>query len=465
MENLQGGTLALEHRYHLDRRISTESLLSRYAATQEPFGLPVQVVIFEGLPEAGAADALIERIRNSAERASHHRIEGVLSVVDFGELERGVPFVIEQSAAGTSLSAVLERRGTLPPGEVVQLVERLAEILERAHKRELFHGGLTARWVRLPEGPEAFERANLSFFSIGLTLDELRALPHAALTTDLVDAFAPELFAREDEAELPASARASADQWALGALAYKALSGVHPYFDDPIDASEGLVRIATEPAPTLEELGVEAAISEVIDRALQRDPARRWPSLADFARELRLAVHGPEPDTTPATSPAPAPTPDRNTEVAPADRSDETHAPAYETPRQTGPITPRPSGYLLTLALALFILSNLGWFFFAMGRPADDASTEPEGPTAQVLTSGLQIHSEPPGARLYTLSPEGGEERLLGATPQALTDYVFEGQQGVDFVLRLEGYQDQNLRVEESLAGQDLRITLQPDDR
>lgn len=459
MENLQGGTLALEHRYHLDRRISTESLISRYAATQEPFGLPVQVVIFEGLPEAGAEDALIERIRNSAERASHQRMNGVLSVVDFGELERGVPFVIEQSAAGTSLAAVLERRGTLPPGEVVQLVERLAAILERAHQRELFHGALTARWVRLPEGPDAFERATLSFFSIGLTLAELRALPHAALTTDLVDAYAPEIFAG-DEATDPAAA----DQWALGALAYRALCGVHPYFDDPIDASEGLVRIASEPAPKLEELGVEEAISSVIDRALQRDPARRWPALSDFARELRLAVHGPDPDTAPTQASPPSPAAAHPAEVdALYEEPDETAL--SEPPRAPTSVSPRPSGYLLTLALALFVLSNLGWFFFAMGKPADDAQSQPEGPTAQVLTSGLQIHSEPPGARLYTLSPESGEERLLGATPQALTDFVFEGQQGVDFVLRLEGYQDQTLRVEESLAGQDLRITLQPDDR
>ncbi|RDV38536.1 hypothetical protein DV096_06900 [Bradymonadaceae bacterium TMQ3] len=460
MENLQGGTLALEHRYHLDRRISTESLISRYAATQEPFGLPVQVVIFEGLPEAGAEDALIERIRNSAERASHQRIEGVLSVVDFGELERGVPFVIEQSAAGTSLAAVLERRGTLPPGEVVLLVERLAAILERAHHRELFHGALTARWVRLPEGPDAFERATLSFFSVGLTLAELRALPHAALTTDLVDAFAPEVFA-EDEAINPVAA----DQWALGALAYRALCGVHPYFDDPIDASEGLVRIASDPAPTLEELGVEEAISSVIDRALQRDPSSRWPTLSDFAHELRLAVHGPEPDSAPTPAPSSPPEVARREDAELPDTKRESPPSLPEPPRSSAPLSPRPSGYLLTLALALFILSNLGWFFFAMGSPSGNASTEPEAPTAQVLTSGLQIHSEPPGARLYTRSPESGEESLLGATPQALTDFVFEGQQGVDFVLRLEGYQDQALRVEESLAGQDLRITLQPDDR
>ncbi|RAL22795.1 hypothetical protein DL240_07840 [Lujinxingia litoralis] len=455
MENLQGGTLALEHRYHLDRRISADSLLSRYAATQEPFGLPVQVVIFEGLPEAGAEDALVERIRSSAERASHRRLDGVLSVVDFGELDRGVPFVIEQSQAGTSLSAVLERRGTLPPGEVAALVERLADVLERAHARELYHGALSARWVRLPEGKDAFARAHLSFFGVSLSLEELLALPHAALTTDLVDAFPPEAF----DPELGGDP-AAADQWALGALAFRALSGVHPYFDDPIDASEGLMRIKTQPAPTLRELGVEEAISQAIERALERDPRARYPSPGDFARALSVAVHG-ERDEEPIAS-LPTPLPASQPADAPA------IAPRNEgppVPPQAAPIPPRPSGYLLTLALAILVLSNLGWFFFTMDRLATSEDPAATSPAPQVLSAGLQIHSDPPGARLFTRVPDSDEERLLGATPQSLTDFVFEGDHGVDFVLRLEGYQDQSLRVQESITGQDLHVTLHPSDR
>ncbi len=452
MENLQGGTLALEHRYQIDTHRGSFGFVTLYEGTQDPFDLPVRIAVFDGLPEAGASDEIGRRIKESATRASLLRDDGLLATVDFGEIDRGLPFIIEEAVPGHSLADEIARRGALAPQEVADVVERLADLLTPLHRQGLFHGNLQPQWVLLPEGDDSHRRARVGHVGVGLTMEELLAMPQAVLTTDLVDAFAPEAFDSQINLPFPSAA---ADQWALAALAYRMFVGVHPFFDDPVDASEGIIRIKSDEAPSLKEMGIADEIADTISRGLRREPKRRFPSVQAFARALREAVDGP--DATPLLDADHPPEATASPALQDLDTDDEPSPP-------TGP---RPSGYLLTFALMALVLSNLGWFFLSLDEtdaPAPEEATPPSPRTT--LPAGLQLHTTPSGATIYAIPTDGTlpeEVPPLGDTPFVLP--VDQRDQPHRFLVRLPGHLDQTFTIEETAAGQDLRLYLHEDPR
>ena len=468
MEDLQGGTLALEHHYHLDRRIDSFGLVTLYAGTQDPFGLPVQITVYDRLPELGAGVELAERIEASARRASLLDEPGLFAVVDFGEIGEGIPFVIEQTVSGSSLAKKLQSQSVFSPRQVLALVDRIAPLLQNAHDRDIYHGNLKPEWIALPEGDEGFEAAHIGHFGLSPSMEELVQMPQAVLTTDLVEAFPPEAFdvAARDESpdedaddDSPPSAAphltARADQWALGALTFRLLVGMHPYFDDPVDASEGILRIKTEQPPSLAEMGIDQEIADVVDRALSPDPQERWPSVDHFRRALRDAIDDSPKETDRSDdSPTPAPV-DGGRKNAGLEDSPDSDLDPLSVPG------PRPSGYLLTIALGALILSNLTWFFFTMaddGESTDlpeQAAEEIAG--SMVLPSGLQLETSPADAELLRLRND--QEEVLGTTPLVLSESLLNDGE-LHLLIRHGDYLDQPLFFRDSELGPSLRLPL-----
>src|SRR5690554_5458048 len=100
MENLQGGTLALEHRYHVRQRTGLYGFTTVYHAVQEPFEHAVFISVYDALEQAGAQRALFDRIKSAAQKASTLDAAGILRTIDYGELDLGLPFVIWEQPAG-----------------------------------------------------------------------------------------------------------------------------------------------------------------------------------------------------------------------------------------------------------------------------------------------------------------------------------------------------------------------------
>lgn len=95
----------------------------------------------------------------------------------------------------------------------------------------------------------------------------------------------------------PPASSAAGEQFGVAALVYLVLSG-QPYADFPLGQRELLAAIVEEPPRAFEDLG-QAPWPEVepaLQRALDKDPARRFPSMRAFAAALRV-------DATPALRP------------------------------------------------------------------------------------------------------------------------------------------------------------------
>ena len=402
MDTLQGGMLSLEHQYRVQTPVGRHAFARRYQATLSPFDDPVWLHLYTPLEEVGAGPTIYRRIKQSARRAHRLKHEGILRLLDYGDIDNGVPFVITERTTGPTLQDLLDDEGTLTPRRTARLVRRLADILEPAHREGLPHGTLDPVWIQLPGGE--MDRAGIDRFQVGLTLDELRRISGAVLTPDAVRAFPPETFARDTApADAEHEARDSdptesfspaADIYALGTIAYRALTGVHPFFDDedPTDASEGIMRIQNEEPPKLSEFGIDAEIDDAVQRALNRRPERRWESAADFADALDRAVSG-----TSASAPT--------SEDAPPPAQPPGDAPDSIEPSSAEDTKPGPASTLVTVAILAFVITNIAWFVWYL-----TPSTTPPSP------STVQVRSEPTGATVY----RRGRSEPLGTTPLQL---------------------------------------------
>ena len=179
MEDLQGGTLALEHRYDLDARIREYALVTVYRSTQHPFDRPVWVKVCEATG-SHSAPAVYDRLKRSIVEAAAFAHDRASKIVDFGDIDTHVAFWVTERRDGTPLDDYLERQGTLSPAEALEIVARVGEVIDAAHAAGLCHGGIAPRWITIDD-----DGVCVDHFAIQPTMAEIRQLDGVILSHDL----------------------------------------------------------------------------------------------------------------------------------------------------------------------------------------------------------------------------------------------------------------------------------------
>jgi serine/threonine protein kinase len=227
--------------------------------------------------------------------------DGILRVEGFTEHERGPALVFEHPAGAERLDFFLQRLGArLTLKERLTLVRQVAETLQFAHARRLYHQSLTPQSVLVAE-PDKDER-EVKLYNWQAGHSELASDSASRLTVhDIVKMglageahgavyLAPELYS------VGALDRARLDVFSLGALAYHVISGEPPAASVE-ELHEKLVR------------GNGLLLSEVFDGAgeqlealvqIATDPdSSGRPEIPEFLEELEkafLEAERPEPD-------------------------------------------------------------------------------------------------------------------------------------------------------------------------
>lgn len=401
MDNLQGGEIALTHVYEVTRRVARLGYATLYEGVQDPFSKPIWLSVYDEAAEAGADGEVLERLRLSVQAVSQLYVTGVLRALDFGELAEGVPFVVSERVDAPSLREVLDEEGTLEPEDVVVLITRLASALEALHVEGRAHGQVHPDWIFLPDGDCA--RAMLGCPELGLSLAEIRAMPHALHHHDALAPQPPDAFRHERERPEPGASPATPDDdlYALGAVAYECCVGLHPYFSPDVDPHDATLHLLQRDAQSLFEQGLDEALSDLVDRAIAAEPDDRWPSPDAFARALRewmgeeVGAASPAPRAEVRTPEAPAPAANTPTTETPARLRLDELPPEQRTPQ------PSRADTVAALAILLLVVSNIAWCSrHAAPLPAPTASVQTTSgqpsPDATTGVSGAQDAGERP---------------------------------------------------------------------
>lgn len=294
-----------------------------------------QIVAVKRLHDGSSTAEDLAQLRREAMLLSeldHPHIVRVLEVLPDGE---GIAIAM-QYAPGGSLEALLAERKRLTPGEVVAIAVPIAGALGSAHRKRILHLDVKPANILFTSDGEPL----LGDFGVARTLGRLTAVlggqSHIAGTAHYI---APELLdgATPDD---------RSDVYSLGVVCYEALTGGRP-FDAVLPLAVLRAADAGRHVPLTERPDIPAALAEIIERAISRDPGHRFATAGDLAAALRAAlpagdVHlpGAAPVAPPAAPPPVVAEPPIAIEIEDA-AADDADATIVGT-RTFGPRPPRP---------------------------------------------------------------------------------------------------------------------------
>ncbi|WFE50941.1 serine/threonine-protein kinase [Micromonospora sp. WMMD1155] len=265
----------LGNRYRLDERIASGGMGDVWRGTDQVLGRTVAVKSL--LPALLDDPDFGERFRGEARTMATINHPGVVDVYDFGN-DQQIAFLVMEYVEGDALSSTLSRVGRLTPARTMALVAQAADALHAAHEKGIVHrdvkpGNLLVR----PNGTLV-----LTDFGIARS-DMVGQLTAAGSVLGTASYISPEQ--ATGGVATPAS-----DVYALGVVAYQCLAGRRPFEgDNPLDIAMKHVREKPRPLPA----DIPPQVRAVVERALAKDPAARWPSaaaLAGVARQLKVTL-------------------------------------------------------------------------------------------------------------------------------------------------------------------------------
>ncbi|GCE47330.1 serine/threonine protein kinase [Thermosporothrix hazakensis] len=191
-------------------------------------------------------------------------------------------YLVMDYIPGMTLHAYLGKtshRGIFPPvPQIVYLFACIGSALDYAHRRGIAHGNITPRNILLhQQNTTHFEAGEPYVADLGLV--RLLNMP--------INAHTPFYLSPEQARGEAPSARS--DIYALGALLYEICTGVQP-FRGETPTTVLMQHLHTLPTPpNLINPNIPGALSEVILRAMSKDPASRYPKAAYLAAAIAEA--------------------------------------------------------------------------------------------------------------------------------------------------------------------------------
>jgi len=266
-----------------------------YLAHDPAIDRPVVIkTIHRRLLESGDDEpGLAARFRVEAQAAGRLAHRNIVAVHQFGEDEDGA-YIVMEYVAGRNLREYIHAPRKLEVPQVLCLMLQLLDGLHYAHERGVVHRDIK------PANLLIADDGRLKITDFGIARTESSNLTRANVVIGSPGYIAPEQYTDR-------SVDRRVDVFSAGVLLYQMLSGTTPFAgtDEAI-----MYKIVYEPHQPLSEVTKDAALQPfdaVLDRALAKDPAHRYPTaLAVRTALLGLATEA-VPDALPAERVLPPP--------------------------------------------------------------------------------------------------------------------------------------------------------------
>jgi serine/threonine-protein kinase len=267
----QGAVLA--GKYRVERVLGQGGMGVVVQATHLQLGQPVAMKFLR--PEVLGKPQVVQRFLREAQAVVQLKSEHVARVIDVGALDTGAPYMVLEYLEGADLAR--GPRSQLTVGGIVDLVLQACEALAEAHALGIVHRDLKPANLFLTRRADGTPLLKVLDFGISKI-----AAASGPLTATQVVMGTPAYMSPE---QMRSSRRVDhrSDIWSLGVVLYELLQGAPPFRDDEFSAM--VLKVVNDPLPRL-TVPLPGDLDQILYRCLEKDPARRFPDVAELARAL-----------------------------------------------------------------------------------------------------------------------------------------------------------------------------------
>jgi serine/threonine protein kinase len=295
----------LNGRYDVLARLGVGGIGVVYRGRHVQLDRPVAIKVLQ--QSAAASPEWRRRFEREARVLSTLAHPNIVSIIDFG-IDGDVSYLVMELLEGRTLADLLDE-GPLSPARALDVIRQTLRALAFAHRQVIAHRDLKPANIFLQALPDQADHVRLLDFGTAKFLDGASSPGSAENLSRVGVVFGTPSYMSPEQAKAE-RVDDRADIYATGAILFHLLAGRPPYV---ADTPEGVMEAhVSAPVPSLAavrpDLSIAPLVQPVIDRAMAKKPADRYPKAMWMLSALEVLDGGSGVAATSAEV-APAPTP------------------------------------------------------------------------------------------------------------------------------------------------------------
>ena len=272
---------ALEDRYAIEREVGSGGMATVYLAEDLPHDRQVAIKVLR--PDLAAALGS-ERFHREIKIAARLRHPHILPLYDSGGAD-GLLYYVMPFVSGDSLRDRLVREKQLSIDDALNIAREVAEALDYAHGQGVIHRDIKPENILLSSG-----HAEVVDFWIARACGGRSSAEHL---TQAGIAMGTPAYMSPEQASTSHELDGRSDVYALGCVLYEMLAGQPPFVGPTVESVVQQHLTAPAPRVTLIRSSVPLSVERLLQKALEKTPADRYPSAAMFAKAIGQTRTGP----------------------------------------------------------------------------------------------------------------------------------------------------------------------------
>ncbi len=271
-------------KYALEKRLGVGSMGEVYRARNAAIDRVVAIKILR--KEHARNDQVVTRFLREAKAANMVQHRNVAQVLDVGQDEEGVPFIVQEYLEGRDLADMLkEFEFGMPVPLALNLFLPITQAMAAVHGKGLVHRDLK---------PENIMLARVDGMTIPKVLDfgvsKMQQSASDVRLTGTSMIMGSPVYMCPEQIQKPQTVDARADVWALGVMLYEALSAQLPF--DSNNISTLFIKICNGTFTPLDEVAhsVPPSVVSIVHRCLKVDREERFADATALAKALTQAA-------------------------------------------------------------------------------------------------------------------------------------------------------------------------------
>ena len=273
----------LRDRWLLEQTLGVGGMAAVYAARHRN-GARAAIKLLHG--PLRDDNVMKERFLREAYLANTVGHPGIVRVLDDDEDPNLGPFLIMELLEGESIDELFKRKVQLPLDRVLDMADQVLDVLAVAHDKGIIHRDLKPANLFLCRDGQV----KVLDFGIARLLHDQAA----RLTATGMMVGTPAYMSPEQARTSGKMVDGRSDLFSLGATMFRILSGRHTHVGK---LAQLIVQVATERAPKLATFApqVPEAVCQIVDRAVEFEPDRRYSTARDMQGDVREVRAGRRP--------------------------------------------------------------------------------------------------------------------------------------------------------------------------